>query len=278
VTVADRDHIFFDYTPKENSAVVTELFGGYSGYVQADAKSVYDVLFRPPDEKPPDDDAVRHEVGCWSHGRRKFWEATAAKSAVAREGLARIGRFFAVDECFRKEKPERIKQLRDAHLRPHMEKFFEWAEGEYELARNQRGLLCSALGYVVRQKAALLRVLEDGRLVLENNRSERELKAVAVGRKAWLFVGSDDHGTAAGHLFTMIASARLHGLDPETYVRDIIRILGAWPKDRYLELAPKYWAATRARIDPKQLEQEVGYLTVPPPLTPSTAPSATTST
>jgi hypothetical protein len=266
VTIADRDHIFFDYTPKENSATVQELFGGFSGYLQADAKSVYDVLFRPPDYEPPDDDAVRREVGCWSHARRKFWEATAAKSVVAREGLVRIGRIFEVDACFAGESPERRKTLRDAHLKPHLMKFFEWARPEYETVRQQRGLLCSALGYVDRQREPLLRVLEDGRLLLDNNRSERELRAIAVGRKAWLFVGSDDHGVAAGHLFTMIASARLHGLDPEAYIRDIIRILGAWPKDRYLELAPKYWSATRARLDPKELEQEVGYLKIPPPL------------
>ena len=97
------------------------------------------------------------------------------------------------------------------------------------------------------------------------NQSERELRRVAVGRKAWLFVGDDDHAEAAGHLFSVIASARLHGLDPERYLRDIIRVLVYWPRDRYLELAPRYWPATRARLDVTQLEAEVGPLTVPPP-------------
>lgn len=268
VLVADRDHVFFEYTSKENSRVVAEMFRGYSGYVQADAKSVYDVLFREPEERPPDGDdpGTRQEVGCWSHARRGFWEATAAKSIVAREGLARIGRIFEVDGRFRGKPPSEIDRLRQLHLRPHLEEFFKWATVQYELVREERGLLRSALGYAARQKDALMRVLDDGRLVLDNNRSELHLRRIAVGRKAWLFVGSDDHAQSAGHLFSLIASARLHRLNPESYLRDIFRVLAHWPKDRYLELAPKYWAATRARLDPAQLALEIGELTVPPPL------------
>jgi hypothetical protein len=118
-----------------------------------------------------------------------------------------------------------------------------------------------------------MRVLDDGRLVLDNNRSERELRRVGVGRKAWLFAYDDDHATSAGHLFSLIASARLHRLDPETYLRDMFRVLVHWPQDRYLELAPKYWATTRARLDPTELDAEIGTLTVPPPLPPD-APTA----
>jgi hypothetical protein len=243
------------------------MLRGYSGYVQADAKSVYDVLFRPPESElfEETDEAVRREVGCWAHARRKFWEATVAKSAVAREGLARIGRVFQLDASWKDKPPSEILRRRNAHLRPHLEAFFVWADQQYALVRDQRGLLRSALGYAVRQKTALMRVLEDGRLVLENNRSERELRRVAVGRKAWLFTGSDDHAESAGHLFSLIASARLHGLDPETYLRDLFRVLAHWPRDRHLELAPKFWAATRARLDPAELAMEIGPLTIPPP-------------
>ncbi|HEY3746189.1 MAG TPA: IS66 family transposase [Gemmatimonadaceae bacterium] len=268
VLIADRDHVFFEYTAKETSRVVSEMFRGYSGYIQADAKSVYDVLFREPEPELFDDvdTAVRREVGCWSHCRRGFWEATAAKSAVAREGLARIGRIFEFDASFRGKPPSEILRLRQTHLRPHLEAFFVWSEHEYARVRDQRGLLRSALGYAVRQKVPLMRVLEDGRLVLENNRSERELRRIAVGRKAWMFVGSDDHAESAGHLFSLIASARLHALDPETYLRDLFRVLAHWPRDRHLELAPKFWAATRVRLDPAELALEIGHLTVPPPL------------
>ena len=269
VLIADKDAIFFEYTRRETSAAVGEIFKGFSGYIQADAKSVYDALFREPEDEPPDGEThpTRYEVACWVHGRRGFWEATTAKSVVAREGLARIGRIFELDASWSGRPPKDIKRLRDAHLRPHVDAFFVWAEGQYERVRHERGLLRSALGYVVRNKDALLNFFNDGRLLLDNNRSERELRKVAVGRKAWLFVGSDDHAESTGHLFTLIATARLHRLDPEAYLRDLIRVLPHWPQNRFLELAPKSWAATRARLDAAELDAEVGDITVPPPLT-----------
>jgi transposase len=277
VHIADRDHVFFDYTPKETSAAVAEMFKGYSGYVQADAKSVYDVLFRDASEKTPDDDGgVRHEVGCLAHSRRKFWEAAIAKNVVAREALVRIGRIFDLDAGWRHRSPAEIKRLRDAHLRPHMLAFFAWAEVEFDKVKEQRSSLRSALGYAVRQKDALLRVLDDGRLLLDNNRSERALRgSIATGRKAWLFVGSDDHAQSAAHHFSLIASCRMHRLDPETYLRDLFRVLAHWPKSRYLELAPKCWAATRARLDPEQLAREFGPLTIPPPISTAEEQDAT---
>jgi transposase len=275
VQIADQDHVFFEYTPRETSDAVGQMFRGFSGYVQADAKSVYDLLFVPPEERKKraqDDEAdlgVRKEVGCWAHARRKFWEAAVCKSQVAREGLVRIGRLFELEAQWRGQPPAQIKQLRNQSLRPHLEAFFDWAAPQYEKVQGERGLLRTALGYALRQKEALMRPLDDGRLMLDNNRSERELRRIAVGRKAWLFVGSDDHAVAAGHLLSLVASARLHGLDPEAYLRDLFRVLGHWPRDRYLELAPKYWAGTRGRLDPAQLRAELGPITVPPPLAPT---------
>jgi hypothetical protein len=145
--------VFFEYTPKETSAVVGEMFRGFSGYAQADAKSVYDALFQPPEQRPPPDDdakldlAERHEVGCWSHARRKFWEAAITKDPIAREGLARIGRIFELDRSWRKQPPDEIKSLRTLHLRAHTDAFFAWVAAEYERVRDQRGLLRTALGY-----------------------------------------------------------------------------------------------------------------------------------
>ncbi len=267
VQIADRDHVLFEYTPKETSTAVGEMFKGFAGYVQADAKSVYDILFRPPDD-PPDDAAAdppeRTEVGCLAHARRKLWEATIAKSAVAREGLARLGRIFALERQWKNYSPTERTALRRTHARPHLEAFFEWAQIEFARVKDQRGLLRTALGYCVRQKAALTRYLDDGRLEPTNNGSERELRRIAVGRKAWLFVGSDDHAQAAGHLFSLVASARLHSLDPEQYLRDLFRVLPHWPRDRYLELAPKFWTRTRDRLNPAELVAELGPLSVPP--------------
>jgi transposase len=275
VQIADRDHVFFEYTPKETSATVGEMFRGFSGYVQADAKSVYDALFRPPDQRRPPDDgsepdlAERHEVGCWSHARRKFWEAAIAKDPIAREGLARIGRIFELDRSWRKKPPDEIKSLRELHMRAHTDAFFSWVASEYVRVRDQRGLLRTALGYAHRQQGPLTRFYDDGRLKLDNNASERELRRIAVGRKNWLFVGSDDHAQAAGNLLTLIASARLHGLDPEAYLRDVLRVLPYWPRGRFLELCPRDWLATRSRLDAAELERELGPITVPEPTTSS---------
>jgi transposase len=276
VQIADRDHVFFEYARKETSASIAEMFAGYTGYIQADAKSVYDVLFREPDKPPEEEDGKKVEVGCWSHARRKFWEATCTKSEVAREGLARIGYMFALEDAWRRDPSDVILRMRRQYLRPHLEDFFAWAEVEHERVRDQRGLVRTALGYAVRQKDALMRMLDDGRLHLENNRSERELRRIAVGRKSWLFVGSHDHGEAAGHVFSLVASARLHRLHPEQYLRDLFRVLAHWPRGRYLELAPKYWAETRARLDPAELAAEIGPLTIPPPLAAAAAEQVAT--
>jgi len=269
VQIADADHVFFEYLPRETSAAIGERFRGFSGYVLADAKSVYDLLYRPPHQRPPPDDGepdpgVRTEVGCWAHARRRFWEAAITRDPIAREAILRIKRIFDADRELRDRPPDQRGALRQVQVRPYVDDFLTWAATHYEEVKDRRGPLRSALGYVVRQADALRCFLEDGRLPLTNNHSERELRRVAVGRKAWLFVGSDDHAQAAGNLFSLIASARLHQLDPEAYLRDLFRVLPHWPRGRFLELAPRYWSVTRARLDPAELTAELGPLTVPP--------------
>ena len=271
VQIADRDAVFFEYVERETSAAVMELFRGYEGYIQADAKNVYDILFREPDEPPdPDiepDGKVRKEAGCWAHGRRYFFESAAvAKEPVAREALYRIRRIFETDARFwGRVAPSTRKLLREQFLKPEIDAFYVFARAELEKVQGQRGLLRSAFVYVTRQEDALRRVLENPHLKLDNNASERALRKVAIGRKNWLFVGSDDHAQTTANLLSIVASAKLHDLEAEEYVRDLLRVLPHWPRDRYLELAPKYWHATRERLDASQLEAELGPLTVPPP-------------
>jgi transposase len=269
VQVADKDHIFFEYLERETSAKVSEAFFGFSGYVQADAKNVFDVLFCDPETVSARSDDIqpdgcsRKEVGCWVHCRRRHWEAAVAKSAVGREGLARIERIFELDASWRTQPPAEIKRLRDLHLRPHIESFFAWVDEQRPLFKDQRGYTRTALEYTHNQREALLRFLDDGRLLMENNRSERAVKFVVLGRRAWLFVGSDDHAQSTAVLFSIVASARLHRLDPEEYLRCLIRLVPLWPQDRMLELAPLFWARTRARLDPKALAMELGPIAIP---------------
>lgn len=261
--IFDRDHVFFQYTERETSEAVRVMFKGFEGTVLADAKNVYDVLFRP-ENKDEDEPAPCIEAACWAHARRGFWEAALGQEPVARESLFRIGRLFAKDAEFRGRPPSEIQRLREQQLRPEVDDFFRFIETEFEKVKDRRGKLRSALGYVVNQTEALKRFLSDGRLPMDNNVSERALRCIAVGRKNWLFVGSDDHARSTGNILSLIASARLHGFDPETYLRDVIRVLAYWPRERYLELAPKYWAATRTRLDAAELAREVGPLRVPP--------------
>jgi len=264
VVLADKDHVFFEYQPKHTSDAVCSMFRGFKGYIQADAHCVYDALFRgdarvDESDKPPD------EVACWAHARRKAWEAAVStKDPAAREALLRIRALFKLEEAWAGLAPKQRHERRQRVTRPMLDQFFAWAEGVFARVRGVRGPVATAFGYAIRQQDALRRFLDDGRLRLENNPSERALRSIAVGRRAWLFFGSGDHAQAAANIFSLIASCVLHGLDAESYLTDIIRVLPYWPSSRYLELAPKYWARTRARLDENELKLPIGHVTAPP--------------
>ena len=269
VMIADRDHIIFDYLEKETGPAIYERFRGFDGYVQADAKAVFNLLFDDAAElkrKSCDiehDGCTRTEVGCWFHCRRRFWEAAAAKCVVGREALVRLGRIFELDASWKDKPPSEIKRLRAQFLRPHVDSFFTWVEQQRPSFKHQRGYTRTALEYACNQKDVLTRFFDHGRLVLTNNGAERAIKAIALGRKAWLFCGSDDHAKSTAALYSVIASARLHRLDPEEYLRCLIRLVPLWPEDRMLELTPLFWERTRARLDPAQLAAEFGPVAVP---------------
>jgi transposase len=265
VVLADHDHVFFEYQAKHTSAAVCEMFRGFTGYIQADAHAIYDAIFRG-EARACEDDKLPVEVGCWSHCRRKAWEAAVvAKDPAAREALWRMHAIFELEASWRSLPPSQRHAQRQLALLPLIDDFFAWAAKQFARVKDTRGLVATAFGYAIRQQAALRRFLDDGRLPMTNNHSERALRTIAVGRRAWMFFGSDDHASAAANLFSLIASCELHRLDPEMYLAEIIHVLPYWPRDRYLELAPKYWVATRARIPPAQLAVEIGDIDVPPP-------------
>ncbi|HET9934043.1 MAG TPA: transposase [Polyangiaceae bacterium] len=116
-------------------------------------------------------------------------------------------------------------------------------------------------------------LLRNGRLVLSNNWAERAIKPVATGRKAWLFCGSDDHAKSAATLFSLVGSARLHGLDPEEYLRCLIRLVPLWPPERMLELSPLLLKRTRERLDADALSAEFGSIRIPAEPLDTTCPS-----
>lgn len=201
-------------------------------------------------------------VGCWAHCRRRFFEAAICKYPVGVQGLMRIRAIYAADDAFRGLAPAKRKLMRAEHLRPLLESFFDWVKQARVVAEG-RNLATNALGYAFNQEKELMRVLDDGRLALDNTRSERSLRKIVVGRKNWMFYGSDAHAQSAAAAFSIIASCRLHSLDPEQYLDEVLRVLPYWPKERYLELAPNNWAATRVKLRSDELDAPLCSFTVP---------------
>lgn len=260
--VVDCDHVLFAYSERHTQDAVRQLFGNFKGFLQADASNVFDILERGPPKDEHAEDALKL-VGCWAHCRRYFFEAAICKYPVGLQGLLRIRAIYAVDDSFRKLPPAKRKLARDEHVRPLMDAFFEWVS-QVRLTQPGRNLATKALGYATNQEHELRRVLADGRLPLDNTRAERSLRKVVVGRKNWMFYGSNSHAESAAAIFSLVASCRLHGIDPEQYLDEVMRALPDWPKDRYLELSPKHWKATRGNLLTADLESPLCAFTVPP--------------
>lgn len=142
-------------------------------------------------------------------------------------------------------------RVRAAEARPIVEAFFAWCEREAVNALDETPT-AKAIGYARNQSAALRRFLEDGRLPLHNNASERALRREAVGRKNWLFVGSDDGAEANATFVSLLASCQLHELEPWAYLRDLFCLLPSWPRHRVLELAPANWNELLKNQDAQQ--------------------------
>lgn len=257
--VVDCDHVLFAYSEKHTQQFVKKLFGGFTGYLQSDASNVYDILERGP---PSEDHESVTLVGCWAHCRRYFFEAAICKHAIGVQGLLRIRAIYAADDAFRKIPPAKRKLMRDEHVRPLIDGFFDWIRTTRH-ATQGRSLATKALGYAFNQEKELRRVLDDGRLPLDNTRSERSLRKIVVGRKNWMFYGSDTHAESAAAIFSLIASCRLHRIDPDQYLDEVLRVLPYWPQDRYLELAPNRWQVTRSKLRADQLDAPLCSFTIP---------------
>lgn len=261
--VVDCDHVLFAYAERHTQAAVLKIFGEFKGFLQCDASNVYDILDRGPPKDEDDLADCLKLVGCWAHCRRYFFEAAICKYPIGIQGLLRIRAIYAVDDKFRKLPPAKRKLARHEHVRPLIDAFFDWAR-QARLEQQGRNLATKALGYAVNQEQELRRVLDDGRLPLDNTRAERSLRKVVVGRKNWMFYGSDSHAESAAAIFSLVASCRLHRIDPQQYLDEVMRVLPYWPKARHLELSPKYWAATRSNLDPVELDTWLCPFTVPP--------------
>jgi hypothetical protein len=255
VSIVDEDYIFFDYTPRHTQEAVKNLFEGFSGYLQADASSVYDSLFAA--EKGPT------EVGCLAHARRKFHEAVREDKSTAMTALAFFEGIFRIEREAKGLAPSQRLELRKARIGPLWKELLAWAEKQDAERARDRSLIGRAVRYRRSHREALGRFLIDGRIKLTNNACENALRKVVVGRHNWVFVGSDEDAVSSCVWISLLASCRLHRVDPVAYLRDLFRILPMWPSRRLLELHPRFWSWTRARLDAAELDARYGAIRIP---------------
>src|SRR5688572_9134988 len=242
VTVAPEKHVLFQYSRRHDSAAVDAVLPGYSGYLVADAHAVYDHLYR---------NGTVIEVGCWAHARRYFFKALESDPERSKTALAWISAMFALERSMVSTPAKKRRELRQARAAPIADAFFAWCHQEAGRVLDESPI-AQAIGYARNQQVALRRFLDDGRLPLHNNLSELNLRREVIGRKNWLFVGSDDGAEVNAVFVSLLASCGLHGIEPLAYIRDLLCLLPRWPQQRVLQLAPLHWRETLQKPEAQQ--------------------------
>ena len=251
VYVADDEHAVFRYTPRRKSDGPREFLRDYKGYVQADAANLYDRLYADGDEEG----AI--EVGCWAHARRRYFEAQLTDRDRALIGLGFIKKLYEADRMAGRAPPIRRTEERRRLAEPVLAGFKAWLDAE-ALVVLPKAPIADAIGYTRNQWGALTRFLEDARLKLDNNAAERQLRRVAVGRKNWLFAGSDEGAERACVLYSLVASCKLHGANPWDYLRDVLVRIGDHPARDVLALSPKGWMQAAKDLDAAKTSAATG--------------------
>ncbi|HSY21129.1 MAG TPA: IS66 family transposase [Polyangiaceae bacterium] len=246
VYVADDDYVVFRYTPRRKSDGPREFLRGYTGYVQADAANLYDRLFG--DAEGAGENTAAKEVGCWAHARRRFFDAQLTDRDRALVGLGFIKKLYEADRVAMKLPPSRRTSERQRLCGPVLDAFKDWLDAE-ALVVLPKAPLADAIGYARNQWNALTRFVEDARLKLDNNIAERQLRRVAVGRKNWLFAGSENGAERGCVLYSLLATCKLHGVNPFEYLRDVIMRVDSHPARDVLELNPKAWKQKLKDLD-----------------------------
>ena len=208
----------------------------YAGLMQADAYAGFNRLYDAGRKAGP-----IIEAACWAHARRKFFDlARLSKAPIAIAAVERIDALFAIEREINGLVPSERLRVRQERSRPLVVGLENWL-------REQRGRVSKnsetgkAINYSLKRWLALTRFLDDGRLCMSNNAAERELRAVAVGRKNWTFAGSDEGGRRAAALYTLIATAKLNDVDPQGWLADVLARLPDHPAKRLDELLPWNW-------------------------------------
>jgi transposase len=248
---ADHDYLVYQYSPNREQHWPQTFLKEYTGFVQADAYAGYDRLFATNKIQ---------EVACWAHARRKFFEAQQTDPERALYVLGIIRQLYAVEKRARQEK-ERLAlpwaeywalrlRLRQEQCVPILTTLCQWLK-EQQRQVLPKSPIGEAITYALNQWYALLRYTTQGLLEIDNNAAERGLRPIAVGRKNYLFFGSDVGGQTAAVLYSFTQTCQHLGVEPWRYLRDVLERLPRQPAQRLEELLPDRWAAAqRAATDP----------------------------
>jgi transposase len=227
--------VWFAYSPDRKGEHPQQHLKRFSGTLQADGYAGFNRLYEA---------GVIQEAACMAHVRRKFHDLYQAHaSPIAAEALQRIGALYAIESEIRGRSPDHRREVRIERARPLLDTMHGWLQST--LAKlSRKSDVALAIGYALGRWPALLRYVDDGRVEIDNNAAERALRAVALGRKNFLFAGSDSGGERAAAMYTLIGSAKLNGMDPEAYLRHVLERIADHHINHIAELLP--WNVTLA--------------------------------
>lgn len=221
--------VWFAYSPDRKGEHPAKHLKDFRGILQADGYAGFNRIY---------DGGQVMEAGCWAHVRRKMFDLHEAhRSPIAAEALERIGALYGIEKEIRGKSAEERQAVRIDRARPLLESMQSWFKSTLsKLSRKSDVAL--AINYALGRWPALVRYCSDGNIEIDNNAAERALRAVALGRKNYLFAGSDAGGDRAAAMYTLIASAKLNGIDPEAYLTAVLRGIADHPINRIEELLP----------------------------------------
>ena len=240
---ADPPAVAYLYSPDRQGKHPRTHLASFEGILQADAYSGFKALYGPG----PDGIARVREAACWAHLRRAFhdvWKATG--SEIAREALERIGALYDIERRI-SGRPEDVRlDARQRQSRPRVDALRDWLNVRL-IGIPGKGDLAKAMRYALTRWPSFTLFLDDGRVAIDNNAAERAIKPVVIGRKNWMFAGSDGGGETLADAMTVIETAKLSGLNPETYLADILARINDHPNPRLDALLPWHWAPEMER-------------------------------
>jgi transposase len=221
--------VWFAYTPDRKGEHPRRHLNQFSGTLQADGYAGFHHLY---------DTGRIQEAACWAHVRRKFFDIqTAHHSSIAAEAIERIAALYAIESEVRGKPSEQRRELRQSRARPLIDELQRWLEKALTTL-SRKSETAVAIRYALSRWTALCRYVDDGHIEIDNNAAERALRAVCLGRKNFLFAGSDDGGERAAAIYTLTGSAKLNRLDPELYLRQVLERIADHPIQRISELLP----------------------------------------